>query len=300
MCWLVGPPVFRGTPRGDAAAYAPGDALPGLVGPVPAGAGLRARACMRPPLSDRFLMDYYPRPLEGGPLLPYATRPPWAPPKSVLLANPHRSRPPGAGSGTQGALCLEHGAPSCPSCKSLGWGISRCCRAGHKGHTNRSAGPRCPRVPPWVAPGRQVLLGEDRRAGAVALSSWLGSARRASQALPASGRPASRRRTALPKTLGARPSSAVGTDNSRPPKCPKLNLLADQGGSVSEGPAHPGGGDADPFSPPPTAGGDNSGPVAAGAEVSSGPTGAPQGSPNPPSPEEQPHPAGSWASTEET
>ena len=27
---------------------------------------LRAPACMRPPLGDRFLMDYFPRPLEGG------------------------------------------------------------------------------------------------------------------------------------------------------------------------------------------------------------------------------------------
>ena len=37
---------------------------------------LRAPARMRPPLGDRFLMDYYPRPLQGGPpLLPYARRP---------------------------------------------------------------------------------------------------------------------------------------------------------------------------------------------------------------------------------
>ena len=38
---------------------------------------LRALARMRAPLGDRFLMDYFPRPLEGGPLLlPYARRPP--------------------------------------------------------------------------------------------------------------------------------------------------------------------------------------------------------------------------------
>ena len=61
--------------------------------------------------------------------------------------------------------------PSCARCKSLGWGISRCCRAGHEGHTDPSAGPRCPRVPPRVAPGRQVLVPEDRRVGAAALSS---------------------------------------------------------------------------------------------------------------------------------
>ena len=76
---------------------------------------------MRPPLGDRFLMDYYPRPLEGGPpLLPYARRPPRAPPKNVHLAAPQRNCPQGAGSGTQGALCLKHWAPSCPSCRSLG------------------------------------------------------------------------------------------------------------------------------------------------------------------------------------
>ena len=149
---------------------------------------LRAPACMRPPLGDRFLMDYYPCPLEGGPPpLPYARRPPRALPRSVPLAALQRSRPPGAGSGTQGTLCLEHGAPSCPRCKSLGWGISRCCRAGHEGHTDPSAGLRCPRVPPRVALGRQVLVPKDRRVGAAALSSWLGRARPASQALLASG-----------------------------------------------------------------------------------------------------------------
>ena len=157
---------------------------------------LRAPARMRPPLSDRFLMDYFPRPLEGGPpLLPYARRPPRAPARSVPLAAPQRSRPPGAGSGTQGALGLEHGAPSCARCRSLGWGISRCCRAGHEGHTGSSAGPSCPRAPPRVALGRQVLVPEARRAGAAALSSWLGRARPASQALPCSGlrRPAGAR-----------------------------------------------------------------------------------------------------------
>ena len=40
--------------------------------------------------------------------------------RSVPLAAPQRSRPPGVGSSTQGALYLEHGAPSCARCKSLG------------------------------------------------------------------------------------------------------------------------------------------------------------------------------------
>ena len=256
---------------------------------------LRAPARMRPPLGDRFLMDYYPRPLEGGPpLLPYRKRPPRAPPKSVPLAAPQRSRTPGAGNDTQGALCLEHGAPLCPRCKSLGWGISRCCRVGHEGHTDPSAGPRCPRAPPRVAPGRQVLVPEDRRAGAAALSSWLGRARPASEDLPDSAPPASRRCAAPPRTLGTRPSSAMGPDDLRPPKRQALNLLADRGGSVNEGPTRSGGGDADAFSPPPTVGGDNPGPVPTGAAVSSGPTRAPpapraSASPPPP-PDEQPPP----------
>ena len=156
---------------------------------------LWAPARMRLPLGDRFLMDSFPRPLEGGPpLLPYARKPPRAPPRSVPLAAPQCSRPLGAASGTQGALCLEHGAPSCARCRSLAWGISRCCRAGHEGHTDPSAGPRCPRVPPRVAHAHtQVLVPEDRHAGAAALSSWLGRACPASQALAASGPPASRR-----------------------------------------------------------------------------------------------------------
>ena len=43
---------------------------------------------------------------------------------------------------------------------------------------------------------------------------------------------------------------------------------------MAEGPAHPGGGDTDPLSPPPTAADDNSGTARAGAEVSTGPTGS--------------------------
>ena len=50
---------------------------------------LRTPARLGLPLGDRFLMDNYPRPLEGGaPLLPYARRPPRAPAKSVPLAAP--------------------------------------------------------------------------------------------------------------------------------------------------------------------------------------------------------------------
>ena len=75
-----------------------------------------ARMRMRPQHSDRFLMDYFPRPLEGGlPLLPYARRPPRAPARSVLLAAPHRSRPPRCGQRHAGrALLGAWGTVVCP------------------------------------------------------------------------------------------------------------------------------------------------------------------------------------------
>ena len=73
-------------------------------------------------------------------------------------------------------------------------------------------------APSWVAPGRQVLVPEAQRAGAAALSSWLGRARPASQALPDSGPPAARRFAAPPRVLGTRPSPAPGPDASRPAK----------------------------------------------------------------------------------
>ena len=84
----VGPPVFRGTPRGDAAASPPGDALPGLVGPTPAGTRLHTAAAGLP-FSHGFIL---PPPRGGELLLPYGRRAPRAPPKSVLLAAPQRSR----------------------------------------------------------------------------------------------------------------------------------------------------------------------------------------------------------------
>ena len=69
---------------------------------------LPAPASLRPLVSDRFLMHYFPRPCEGGPsLLPYAGRPPQAPAGSVLLAEQRRSGPLRADSGAQGPPCLE-------------------------------------------------------------------------------------------------------------------------------------------------------------------------------------------------
>ena len=218
---------------------------------------LRAPARMRPQHGDRFLMDYFPRPPDGPPpLLPYARRPPRAPARSVPLAAPQRSRPPRAGSGTRGALCLVHGAPSCARCRSLGWGISRCCRAGHTGHAGPSGSSSCPVVPPRVAPGRQVLVPEARRAGAAALASWLGRARPASQALPDSGPPAARRCAAPPRVLGTRPPLAPGQDASRPTKRRTPNR-ANRGAPGGMSHRESGEGAADPLSPQPPGGGTN-------------------------------------------
>ena len=141
---------------------------------------LRVPARMRPPLATVAYGLFPTPPGAGGGLLPYPKRPLRAPPRGVPLAAPQRSRPPRAVSGTQGALCLEHGAPSCAKGISLCWGISRRCPAGHEGHANLAASPHCPRAPPRVAPGCEVLVPEDRRAGAAALSSWLGWAHPAS------------------------------------------------------------------------------------------------------------------------
>ena len=186
---------------------------------------LWAPARMRPSLGDCFLMNDYPRPLEGGlHLVPYAGRPPRAPPKSVPLAAPRRSSGievrAGAGGGTQGLLCLEHGAPSCPRCRSVGWGISRCGRARHEGHADPSAGPRCPRIPPWVAPGRQVLVPEDWRAGAAPLSSCLGRSRPP----PRPSQPRAPLRPAVhgpPKEAGRMPHLGHGPPRFQAPKMPQ-------------------------------------------------------------------------------
>ena len=196
-----------------------------------------APARMRPPLDDRSLMDYYPRPLEGGPpLLPFARRPPPGAAQERPARGSAAQRPPGAGSGTQSALCLEHGAPSCPGCRSRGWGISRCCRAGHEGHADPSAGPRCPKARPGshraatCSCPRPGTLG----GGAVLL------ARPGPPHLPS---PPSRgppsvspvHPPAPPKTLDAHIPSALGPEDSRPPKRPKPDLLADQGGGGGGG-----------------------------------------------------------------
>ena len=64
----IGPPVFSGTPRGDVAAYAPGDVLPGLVGPALASACPHAAAARRP-----FSHGLIPPSPRGGP--PYCRMP---------------------------------------------------------------------------------------------------------------------------------------------------------------------------------------------------------------------------------
>ena len=195
---------------------------------------LRAPARMRPAAGDRFLADYFPRPLEGGqPLLPYARRPPRMQTASVPLAAPQRHRPPGQGRGTVGAVCMVHNSPSCPRCTKLRWGISRCCSAGHEGHRGAPSDPVCPPVP-RVAPGRRVLLPEEKRAGAAAMSAWLGRARPASEAVPHPGPDAQRRRTAPPRVLGVRPSPPPAASPPRPPKRPRTEAHLRGGGAQGE------------------------------------------------------------------
>ena len=153
---------------------------------------LWAPARMWPPQGSIFLMDSYPCPLEGGPtLLPCARRPPRAARKSVPLAAPQRTRPPGADNGTRDVLCLEHGAPSCPRCRILGWGINRCCRARQEGHAGPEVGPRGPdgRASGRTGPPSASASGPGRWGGGNILLP--GRAWPASQALPVSGPSAS-------------------------------------------------------------------------------------------------------------
>ena len=94
--------------------------------------------------------------------------------------------------------------------------------------------------------------GPARRGGGAVLLAWTGPPSLSGP--PGVGPPGvSPLRASPSRTLGTRPSSALGPDNDRPPKHPALDLLADRGGSVEEGPVSSRGGDADPFSPPPSA-----------------------------------------------
>ena len=134
-----------------------------------------------------------------------------------------------------------------------------------------------------------MLVPEARRAGAAALSSWLGRARPASQALPGAGPPTTRRCTAPPKVLGTRPSSTLGPDDPKSAKRLAPNR-ANRGDPGEVSPLLTGGGVTDPFSPPPAAGGDNPGPIRSSASATVGATGAlsaPQHSPPPPPPAER-------------
>ena len=167
-----------------------------------------------------------PRPPEGGPpLLPYASRPPRAQPLSVPLAVVQRSRPPGAGSGTRGALCLEHMAPSCPRCKSLEWGISRYCRAGHEGHGGPAVGLRpdgnaSGRVGPPSHPATWARGGE----GAVILAR-LGAPRFPGP--PGCESPGCPLVRATTQDAGGPSPMALGPESPRHPKRPKRNLPTD-------------------------------------------------------------------------
>ena len=195
---------------------------------------LRTTACIRRSPGDRFLMNSHPRPPHGGPrLLPCGRRPP----PSVPLPVCQRRRPPGQGSGTSGTLCFQQGAPLCPLCNSLGWGTSHCFCTGHEGHGGPAAVPRCPTATPMVAPERQVLILQARCVGAAALCAWLGRARPGSQALPDTGHLAARRCAPPPKTPGAHPSPALGSESPRHPKRPKPHFPSDHGRPCGATPA---------------------------------------------------------------
>ena len=68
-----------------------------------------------------------------------------------------------------------------------------------------------------------MLVPEAPRVGASALSSWLGRARPASEALPSSGPVSTRRCTAPPVMPRTRPSSASGPNDPGPAKRQALN-----------------------------------------------------------------------------
>ena len=118
----------------------------------------------------------------------------------------------------------------------LGWGISHCYRAGHKGHCGPSAGPGCLPAQPRVAgpPGPRPT-GTTRRSGGAIRLAGQGAPRVPGP--PRHGSPATRRCVAPPKTLGARPPLALGPKGSEPRKQPKPDLPPDQGGE-EEGPAY--------------------------------------------------------------
>ena len=67
----------------------------------------------------------------------------------------------GGGQWHSGRLYLQIRAPSCTKCTSPGWGMSRGCPAGHKGHTGpRAYGSTLPEGP---APGRAKTPGARPR-----------------------------------------------------------------------------------------------------------------------------------------
>ena len=109
---------------------------------------LRTPARSRPGGATRFLMTYFPHPPGGWPaLLPYARQPWRERALGVARVEEQRPRRQKEGRGWAGARCVQHGSPSCRRCLQLGWGISRCCRAGHEGHRAPGQAPPPPTAP---------------------------------------------------------------------------------------------------------------------------------------------------------
>ena len=206
---------------------------------------------MRPQHSDRFLLDYFPRPHKGASLA------------SVCAAAPAGSGPQRSSCGATAELtprCTQRhagrvvpgarGTVVCPM-QEPGLGYQPLLLSWPRRPTGLLGG-----LPHSPAPGRagSPCAGpRGRLAGAAALSSLLGRAPSASTALPDSGPPVARQGATPPRVLGTRPSHALGPDASRSAKRQTPNR-ANRG--YPGGPSHrtTGGGALDPLSPQPAGG----------------------------------------------
>ena len=102
-------------------------------------------------------------------------------------------------------------------------------------------------------PGQRVVALHERRAGAQALSAWLGRAKPAAVALPPSVQPRARQRLSAPKTLGKRPLGP----HARNDQLPRRRANASSARERTTHPASGGGGgtgrNRPPAARPPTA-----------------------------------------------
>ena len=142
---------------------------------------LRAPARMRPQLGDRFLMDYFPRPLEGGgrrfscmPEAPARTGPK-RPPRGPAAQPPTKGGQQHAGRALLGAW----GAVLRPV-PEPGLGHQPLQPGGPRRPHRLLDGPQLPQGPAPRCAGARGTRPRSQARGAAALSSWLGRARPAS------------------------------------------------------------------------------------------------------------------------